>query len=133
MKYLIEKCDEFKELEVLKDKIRFAESNFPPNVMAWVGASLIGSMNTEIERFMTTHEEYKKAKNKLPDRFGEAYLFAMRDEPYLNPDFEYKNQYAKQSLYSSMSPYSARSYQERRQNLNSQIERSQYIRTPTSS
>ena len=26
-----------------------------------------------------------------PDRFGDAFLFAQRDEPYLNPDFEYKN------------------------------------------
>ena len=112
--HLIDNFDEFKELETLKEKIKFADSSFPPNCMAWVGASLIASLNTEIERFMTTHEEYKKAGEVLPDRFGEAYLFARRDEPYLNPDFEYKNQYAKQSLYSSMSPYSARSYQERR-------------------
>ena len=61
----------------------------------------MASLNTEIGRFMTSQEEFENNGDRLPDRFGEAYLFATRDEPYLNPDFEYKNQYAKQALYSS--------------------------------
>ena len=80
---------------MIKDKFKIPDNQFPPNCMTWVGASLVASLNTEIERFMTTAEDFKKNNEVLPDRFGEAYLFATRDEPYLNPDFEYKNQYAK--------------------------------------
>ena len=61
-------------------------------------------------------------------------MFGTRDEPYFNPEFEYKNQYAKQSLYSSMSPYSARSYQEKKMTINQQLERTlMNMKTPTAS
>lgn len=111
MLHLIETCPEFtSELLPIKDYINIAESTFPPNCMAWVGASIIAGLNTEIEMFMTTYEEFKQNNEVMPDRFGEAYLFGFREEPYLNPDFEYKNQFAKTSLYSSMTPVSARSH-----------------------
>jgi hypothetical protein len=54
MKNLIEIDPEFKDLEPIKDKIRFAETQFPPNCLVWVGASLVTSLNTEIDRFLTT-------------------------------------------------------------------------------
>uniref|UniRef100_A0A7S3CI43 Uncharacterized protein n=1 Tax=Strombidium rassoulzadegani TaxID=1082188 RepID=A0A7S3CI43_9SPIT len=135
MKYLIEHYAEFKELETIKERLQIPDNQFPPNCMAWVGASLVASLNTEIERFMTSAEEFTKNGERLPDRFGEAYLFATRSEPYLNPDFEYKNQYAKQALYSSMSPYSARSYQEKKMSITQQIDKQMQfnIKTPTSS
>lgn len=91
MHYLIDNYEEFKELEGIKPYINMAQSTFPPNCMNWVGASIIAGLNTENEMFMTTYEDFKENGNKMPDRFGEAYLFATRDEPYLNPDFEYKN------------------------------------------
>lgn len=72
---------------------------------------------------MVTSEEFAKNGDKIPDRFGEAYLFARREEPFFNADFEYKNQYAKQALYSSMSPYSARSYQEKKMTIAQQIDK----------
>jgi hypothetical protein len=78
----------------------------------------VASLNTEIDRFFVSPEDFSKNGEKMPDRYGEAYLFAMRDEPYLNSDFEYKNQYAKQALYSSMSPYSARSYADKKMTIN---------------
>lgn len=52
-----------------------AESTFPPNCINWVGASIIAGLNTEIEMFMTTYEDFKDNNDKMPDRFGEAYLF----------------------------------------------------------
>ena len=134
MKELIDTLDEFKELETIKELITVCDNQFPPNVLTWVGASIVASLNTEIDRFLTTPEEFTNNGEKIPDRFGEAYLFATRDEPYLNPDFEYKNQYAKQALYSSMSPYSARSYQEKKMTINQQIERQlMNMKTPTAS
>ena len=44
--------------------------------MNWVGASLVASLNTEIDRFISTYDEFKENNEKMPDRFGEAYLFA---------------------------------------------------------
>jgi hypothetical protein len=35
-----------------------------------VGASLVASLNTEIDRFLTTAEEFKENKERMPDRFG---------------------------------------------------------------
>jgi hypothetical protein len=63
--------------------------------MTWVGASLVSGLNTEIERFLCTEEEFIENGDKMPDRFGEAYLFARRDEPHFNPEFYNKNEFAK--------------------------------------
>lgn len=83
---------------------------------------------------MTSYEEFDQNGDRLIDRFGEAYFFARRDEPYLNPDQEYKNQFAKQSLYSSLTPISARSYQEKKMTINQQLERTlNQMKTPTAS
>ena len=134
MKYLIENFKEFQDLDTIKDKIKIPDCQFPPNCLQWCGGSLVASLNTEIGRFMTSLEEFEENGERLPDRFGEAYLFAMRDEPYLNPDFEYKNQYAKQALYSSMSPYSARSQQDKKMTIDQQLEKTLLgMKTPTGS
>ncbi len=95
MHYLIDHNKEFAELETIKRRINVAECYFPPNCLPWVGASLVASLNTEIDRFCTTQEDFKNNDDEMPDRFGDAYLHGFRDEPYLNADFEYKNQYAK--------------------------------------
>jgi actin-related protein 10 len=95
MIHLIENKKEFELLEAIKDHIEIPENQFPPNCLTWVGASLVASLNTEIDRFFVSPEDFSKNGDKMPDRYGEAYLFAMRDEPYLNSDFEFKNQYAK--------------------------------------
>lgn len=134
MKYLIENVAEFKQLETISKYFRLADCAFPPNVLPWVGASLVASLNTEAERFMTTLEEFEQNDNQLPDRFGDAYLHAFRDEPYLNAEQEYKNQFAKQQLYSAMTPISARSYQEKKMTINQQLERTLHqMKTPTAS
>ena len=86
MHFLIENLPEFKELATIKSKIFIPDNQFPNNCMSWVGASLVGSMNAEIDRFMTDQKEFAARGDQLPDRFGEAYLFGLRDEPYLNPE-----------------------------------------------
>jgi hypothetical protein len=91
MKHLIENCPEFQDLGQLKEIIHIPDCQYPPNCMAWVGASIVASLNTEIDRFYTTPEDFTKNGDTLPDRYGEAYLFGTRDEPYFNADFEYKN------------------------------------------
>ena len=135
MKHLIETNDEFKMLEPIKECIDIPENQFPPNCITWVGASLVSSLNTEIDRFFISPDDFAKNNECMPDRFGEAYLFAVREEPYLNADFEYKNQYAKQALYSSMSPYSARSYHDKKMTINQQLEKTLMMgmKTPTAS
>ena len=45
MEYLINNYKEFEELATLKPHIKFAESYFPPNCMAWVGASIMSGLN----------------------------------------------------------------------------------------
>jgi hypothetical protein len=76
---------EFADLSVLRDKMRLADSAFPPNCLSWVGASLLGSLNNEIDRFVTTDEDFKKNGNKLPDRFGDAFIFGRHTkEPFFN-------------------------------------------------
>ena len=91
MVYLIENYPEFSDLDCIKGTINIADTSFPPNCTAWIGASLLSSLNTEIDRFCTTYEEFKEEGNKLPDRFGDAYLHGFREEQFLNPEFEYKN------------------------------------------
>ena len=59
MQYLIENCEEFKELEPIKSRIKIPENQFPPNSLQWVGGSLVASLNTEIGRFMTSLEEFE--------------------------------------------------------------------------
>ena len=76
MVQLIEKRAEFKDLEGIKDLIEIPDNQFPPNCLTWVGASLVASLNTEIDRFFVSPEDFSKNGDQIPDRFGEAYLFA---------------------------------------------------------
>lgn len=91
MKYLIDNYAEFTELDKTKKFIKMNETQFPSNCMVWVGASLLGILNSEIDRFACTEKEFKENGDKLPDRFGDAFLFGAREEAYLNADFEFKN------------------------------------------
>jgi actin-related protein len=55
---LIETKGEFEELKEIQSLIKIPENCFPPNVMIWVGASLLSSLNNEIDRFLLTMDEY---------------------------------------------------------------------------
>ena len=56
--YLLTTRDEFEELRNLKELIAIQECCFPSNSLVWVGASLLSSLNNEIDRFLITAEEY---------------------------------------------------------------------------
>lgn len=69
------------------------ETTFPSNCLVWVGASILSSLNNEIDRFLLTYAEYQQTNNKIPDRYGEAFLFGCttskrNPELYFNKDFE---------------------------------------------
>lgn len=70
--------------------ITIPENCFPPNSLVWVGASLLSSLNNEIDRFLLTFEEYTDKNEIIPDRYGEAFLYGSRfaGENYFNRDFE---------------------------------------------
>ena len=133
MKYLIENYKEFKQLDSIKDLLKIPDNLFPPNCMQWVGASLVASLNSEIDRFMTNCDEFQSNGDKINDRFGEAFLFATRDEPYLNPDFEYRNQFAKHAIYTSGTPQSAQT-KDKQMNIDQELEKKMLgMVTPTGS
>ena len=49
----------------------------------------------------------------IPDRFGEAFLFGIRDTLYFNKDFEEFLKAQKTMIFSSTTPYSTRAYNKR--------------------
>ena len=53
MQFLIDNLPEFAELETIRSKITVPDNQFPNNALTWVGGSLVASLNTEIDRFMT--------------------------------------------------------------------------------
>ena len=54
LEFLIDNVEQYKELETLKKHMRIQNCFFPPNVLTWVGASIVSSLNGEIGRFETT-------------------------------------------------------------------------------
>lgn len=111
-------------MKEIADLITIPESCFPPNCLVWVGASLLSSLNNEIDRFLLTFEDYKENGMVIPDRFGQAFLFGTRKENYFNKEFEENLKLQKQILYSNTTPYSARSLATRRESINTMLQRS---------
>ena len=91
----------------MKKYVNIAETPFPPNCLAWIGASLVGSLNNEVDRFLLEPEEYKQ-KGKV-DRFGDTFLLFNKEGDYFNKTFEEAHKEKKRVLYQSTTPYSARS------------------------
>jgi hypothetical protein len=58
--------------------------------MVWAGASILSSLNSEVEKFEITQRDYVEKYNQevIPDRFGEAFLFGISDTILFNKDFE---------------------------------------------
>lgn len=50
MKHLISTNGLFEELKEIMDFLTIPEFCFPPNCLVWVGASLLSSLNNEIDR-----------------------------------------------------------------------------------
>lgn len=68
--------------------MRIPENIFAPNVAAWSGASILMSLGQDVDRFLLTAEQYKKEGERLPDRFGEAFLTFDRDGDFFNKNWE---------------------------------------------
>jgi actin-related protein len=114
IQYLIQNLEEFDELKVLSHLIIIPDSCFPPNCKTWVGASLLSNLNTEIDKFLITLEDYNDNEKNIPDRFGEAFIFGYRKKNYFNEEFEKKFRKQKQILFSQATPFSSRSQLSRR-------------------
>jgi hypothetical protein len=52
--YLLESRSEFETLREIKSLIQIPDNCYPPNSLVWVGASLLSSLNNEIDRFLLT-------------------------------------------------------------------------------
>jgi actin-related protein len=112
---LIESLGEFEELKETAKYLLVRDVCFPGNCLPWVGASLLSSLNNEIDRFLLTFEEYSTNGNVIPDRHGQAFITATRHMSYFNRDFEESLKIQKQILYSNTTPYSARSLASKRE------------------
>ena len=51
---MIDTKPEFEQLKEIKPLFTIPETCFPPNSLVWVGASLMSSLNNEIDRFLLT-------------------------------------------------------------------------------
>lgn len=60
LKHLIQTIGKFEELKEISDLLTIPEFCFPPNCLVWVGASLLSSLNNEIDRFLLTASDYKE-------------------------------------------------------------------------
>ena len=89
LKDLIENYGEFEDLKSIKDYLIIPENTFANNCYVWAGASLLGSLNHEIDRFLLTQGDFASNQETIPDRFGEAFLYGHGDEEnYFNKPFE---------------------------------------------
>jgi actin-related protein len=52
LRYYMLTMSQYEELKTLESRIRFCDNLNPPNILTWVGASLLASLNDEIGLFM---------------------------------------------------------------------------------
>ena len=97
--------------------IKFPENIYAPNISAWVGTSILMSLDQNVDRFLLTLEEYNDRGNVIPDRFGEAFLTLDREGNYFNKNFEINFARQKQAQYANNSPFSVRSYESKTQSI----------------
>jgi len=88
VKHFIRSDCKFEDLKVHLDKLDIPECIFAPNIASWVGASLMMSLGTDVDRFLLTAEQYNDEKQRIPDRFAEAFLSFERKNNFFNKNFE---------------------------------------------
>jgi hypothetical protein len=64
---------EFQELKGLTHYVKIPDSVYAPNITAWVGAAIQMSLGQDVDRFLTTAEQWKE-EGEIKDRFGDAFL-----------------------------------------------------------
>jgi actin-related protein len=66
IKHLLTKLPEFEEIKaVVMDNMKMNESCVPPNCMAWMGASIMSQLNSEIDKFEVTRQDYSEKYNEV--------------------------------------------------------------------
>ena len=115
LKHMIATRKEFEQIANVQEYIAMNESCVPPNCMAWMGASLLSQLNSDIDKFEVTRNEYveKYKEESIPDRYGEAYFFGTRKTMDFNNEFEEYMRAQKSMIFSSTTPYSTKSYASR--------------------
>ena len=88
IKALIQSNDEFEPLRSILQWIKVPELIYAPNICAWVGASILMSLGTDVDRFLLTQEQYKAEGEVIPDRFGDAFINLQREGNYFNKNWE---------------------------------------------
>lgn len=106
---------EFEEIANVQEYIAMNETCVPPNCMAWMGASILSQLNSDIDKFEVTRNEYveKYKEESIPDRYGEAFFFGTRKTMDFNHEFEEYMRGQKSMIFSSTTPYSTKSYANR--------------------
>ena len=111
LKHMVVTRKEFEEIAGVQEFIQMNETCVPPNCMAWMGASIVSQLNSDIDKFELTYKEYtEKYKEEIPDRYGEAFFFAQRKTMDFNHEFEEYMRAQKSMIFSSTTPYSTKSY-----------------------
>ena len=56
----------YEKLSKLADKFNILDSVNPPNIITFIGGSLLGCLNAEIERFVISKKEFEEL-GRVPD------------------------------------------------------------------
>ncbi len=90
LKHLISTRKDLEDIKPVEEYIKMNETCVPPNCMAWMGASLVSQLNSEIDKFEVLRSEYteKYLEQSIPDRYGEAFFFGQRKTCDFNSEFE---------------------------------------------
>ena len=122
VKHYMQSAPEFEELRTVVPYLMMPESIYAPNLTTWVGASILMSLGQEVDRFLLTADEYQAGGEKIPDRFGAAFLTNEREQNYFNKNWEVNNARNKQIQYTTNSPISAKSLVSRTMSIASKVQ-----------
>jgi hypothetical protein len=65
MKHLVRTLNDFEEIRETEQFFSLSENCFPPNCIAWSGASILSSLNSEIDKFEVTQRDYIDKYNQV--------------------------------------------------------------------
>ena len=65
MKELVNTRKEFEDIRATQEYFNIGETCFPPNCLVWAGASILSSLNSEIDKFEITQKDYNEKYNQV--------------------------------------------------------------------
>lgn len=91
--HAIDNNHRYKKLSSLRPYIKAEKCIYPPNILVWIGASLLSSLNQEIDTFLVTRKEFEEELDKkLPDRFGHCFITCSRNTEVVSSEDESDNE-----------------------------------------